>query len=125
MSSLARTLAGGYRTMAARLSWFLLGLLALVLVSGAITLPVWLLASRTPRLFTALFLLGATAALVKFVHKRYTRSERRGRGRWMMVTLVCLAAALVIWGISGRSILLSAGGLLFFSMIVAWNQGPR
>lgn len=123
MISLVRTIACGYRIMAARLAWLLLGLATLALLSGAITLPVWLLASRAPQLFTALVLAALAVLAARSLHKRFSRAAHRGSGRWITILLFAFAGLLVVLGLAIPLAALTLSGLLAISLVTAWRYG--
>lgn len=132
MTGVLRTLASGYLVILHRLLRVGFFLAALALVSGAIALPIWLLASRVPVAFNTIFLfaiLGGILSMMVRIHRgRPTTNDTRiapgsrafgALHRGLLVGLVIVILA----GVSLRSPPLWIGGLLALSLKIAWAQG--
>jgi hypothetical protein len=62
--TVAARIASGMLRFARRLAVFLAVMVALVAAAAVVSLPVWLFASRLPRVFTAVVLVGCLGAVV-------------------------------------------------------------
>lgn len=136
MNGTIRALAEGYRILLHNLARAVLGLVALTLAAAAVTLPVWLLAVRAPRVFNTLFLTATAVFLLRFFHQRIRRGSahavrnrprEKGHGRRIAsIRLAILTTGLVVlWGLSTGSVPIALIGAFAFFTALAWSQGVR
>ena len=121
MTGMIDTLATGYKRLLLNLLRLTLALLALVMVSAAVTLPVWFLAVRVPRLFNLVVVVVLAALAVRAFRTGDTYRPWSHRSWLLVMPGVIIAVA----GLFSQSPAVLLTGVIAGSIAAAWRAGHQ
>ncbi|SIQ19952.1 hypothetical protein SAMN05920897_10544 [Alkalispirochaeta americana] len=128
MKNTVEALLSGYGTLFQRTLRAISTLIILAAASALTTIPIWLLATRVPRLFNGLVLVVLLAGGISiFRQKRRLRRIEGGadaaRTPLVLRGISLLAALFVLGGILRNSLVLALAGVILLSGHLAWSLG--
>jgi hypothetical protein len=122
----ARRLFAGYRALFRGAVQLLGAAIVLLVVSAAISLPVWYFAHNTPVAFDIGVLTAIAAAFVWFVVRRLRSGPKRWtfRGVTVSIAIVAVPVFVLVLALAAHSVALALAGALLLSGVIAWRVVP-